>query len=144
MLGACQHRKTFAKSADPVRRCLTKFGEVDDDEASGNTSVALTMYEEVSAVARGGVTQLNDSVVATEGKPSKIDDWNGSMARQGRLDPVSEPIQQIVLPQETAACGKIVIFCYRSDSCPKNDLLARRSFRWALIVLASFVWCWWG
>ena len=80
---------TRCVEADPVRRCLTKFGEVDDDEASGNTSVALTMYEEVSAVARGGVTQLNDSVVATEGKPSKIDYWNGSMARQGRAVNVS-------------------------------------------------------
>jgi hypothetical protein len=81
-----------------------------------NTSVALTMYEEVSALARGGVTQLNDSVVATEGRPSEIDYWNGSMVWRGRAVNVSTLLTSLSTTlcchRKLRARGKIVIFCY--------------------------------
>ena len=89
--------------------------------------------QEASAVARAHRVLLNDTVVAdtmkfidslaanattslqrdmTDGKPSEIEFWNGSVVRQGQALGVPTPVHRFIyhsmLPQELRARGKVV------------------------------------
>jgi 2-dehydropantoate 2-reductase len=63
----------------------------------------------VDSLAANATTSLQRDIA--EGKPSKIDFWNGAVVRQGRTVNVSTPANEFVyhsiLPQELRARGKV-------------------------------------